>query len=280
MLYRDLPITRGEGEAFVPMTRPVVEEIPFSVTVNGRHALTAMTSPTLLREFIVGYLYTERIVNEYEEIESIRIEGNSASVLTKKPFTILTSHKTVLSGCGGSTSFLDAGHLPKIQSNLILSPEVIRAATKETLNSDLHRITGGIHLVGLFDADGQAIRIAEDIGRHNALDRVVGHGLLEGVDFSWTFAVCSGRISSEMVRKCLMANIPVIVSRGATTTAAVEAAEVGGLTIVGFVRSRKMNIYTGRERVRGVVHDEGNPCLVGDRGEVRDVVERPGFGNV
>ena len=77
-----------------------------------------------------------------------------------------------------------------------------------------------------------------------------------------------------------MANIPVIVSRGATTTAAVEAAEVGGLTIVGFVRSRKMNIYTGRERVRGVVHDEGNPCLVGDRGEVRDVVERPGLGNV
>ena len=253
MLYRDLPIARGDGEMFVPATHPVVEETPFSVTVNGRHALTAMTSPTLLREFVVGYLYTERIVSGLEDIESIRIEGNSASVLTKNPFAILTSHKTVLSGCGGSTSFLDAGRLPKIKSNLILSPEVIRTATKETLDSDLHRITGGIHLVGLFDADGQAIRIAEDIGRHNALDRVVGHGLLEGVDFSRTFAVCSGRISSEMVRKCLVTNIPVIVSRGATTTAAVEAAEVGGLTIVGFVRSKKMNVYTEWGRVRGLL---------------------------
>ena len=251
MLYRELPVIKGDGDTFVPATHPVVEEMPLSVTVNGRPALTAMTSPSMLREFVVGYLYTERIVRDLHDIESIRIEGNTASVLTKNPFAILTSHKTVLSGCGGSTTFLDAGHLPKIRSDLTLSPEVIRAATKETLDSDLHRITGGIHLVGLFDEEGRAIRIAEDIGRHNALDRVVGHGLLTGIDFSRTFAVCSGRISSEMVRKCLVANIPVIVSRGATTTIAVEAAKTGGLTIVGFVRSKKMNIYTGWERVRG-----------------------------
>ena len=251
MLYRELPIVRVESDSFVPATHPVVEEMPLSVTVNGRHALTAMTSPAMLREFVVGFLYTERIVKDLQEIESIRIEGNAASVLTKNPFAILTSHKTVLSGCGGSTSFLDAGHLPGIRSDLALSPEVIRAATKEMLDSELHRITGGIHLVGLFDEGGKAIRIAEDIGRHNALDRVVGHGLLENIDFSRTFAVSSGRISSEMVRKCLVANIPVIVSRGATTTTAVEAAKAGGLTIVGFVRSRKMNIYTGYERVHG-----------------------------
>jgi len=251
MLYRELPIVRVEDRTFVPATHPVVEEIPLSVTVNGRHALTAMTGPTMLREFIVGYLYTERIVRGIDDIESIRIDGNTASVLTRNPFTILRSHKTVLSGCGGNASFLDAGRLPSIHSDLSLTPEVIRASTKETLDSDLHRITGGIHLVGLFDEEGRAIRIAEDIGRHNALDRVIGHGLLEEIEFSRTFAVSSGRISSEMVRKCLVANIPVIVSRGATTTAAVEAAEAGGLTIIGFVRSRKMNIYTGPERIRG-----------------------------
>lgn len=255
MLYRELPIVKVDGETFVPATHPVVEEMPLSVTVNGRHALTAMTSPSMLREFVVGFLYTERIVREPGEIESIRIEGTTASVLTKNPFAILTSHKTVLSGCGGSTSFLDAGRLPGIRSDLTLSPEAIRAATKETLDSDLHRITGGIHLVGLFDDEGKAIRIAEDIGRHNALDRVIGHGLLAGTDFSQTFAVSSGRISSEMVRKCLVANIPVIVSRGATTTAAVEAAAAGGLTIVGFVRSRKMNVYTRPDRVAGALPD-------------------------
>ena len=251
MLYRELPIVKVDDESFVAATHPVVEEMPLSVTVNGRHALTAMTSPVMLREFVVGYLYTERIVRELDEIESIRIEGNTASVLTKNPFSILTSHKTVLSGCGGTASFLDAGRLLAIRSDLTLAPETIRAATKETLDSDLHRITGGIHLVGLFDGEGKAILIAADIGRHNALDRVIGHGLLAGIDLSRTFAVSSGRISSEMVRKCLVANIPVIVSRGATTTTAVEAAKAGGLTIVGFVRSRKMNIYTGWERVRG-----------------------------
>jgi len=259
MLYRELPIVRVDGDSFVPATHPVVEEMPLSVTVNGRHTLTAMTSPAMLREFVVGFLYTERIVKDLQEIESIRIEGSAASVLTKNPYSILTSHKTVLSGCGGSTSFLDAGRLPGITSDLTLAPEAIRAATKETLDSDLHRTTGGIHLVGLFDGEGKAIRIAEDIGRHNALDRVIGHGLLAGIDFSRTFAVSSGRISSEMVRKCLVANIPVIVSRGATTTTAVEAAEAGGLTIIGFVRSRKMNIYTGWERVHGA-----SPSPAGD----------------
>lgn len=259
MLYRELPIVRVEDSTFVPATHPVVEEIPLSVTVNGRHALTAMTGPAMLREFIVGYLYTERIVRGLDDIESIRIDGNTASVLTRNPFPILRSHKTVLSGCGGNASFLDAGRLPSIHSDISLTPEIIRAATKETLDSDLHRITGGIHLVGLFDEQGRAIRIAEDIGRHNALDRVIGHGLLEEIEFSRTFAVSSGRISSEMVRKCLVANIPVIVSRGATTTAAVEAAETGGLTIVGFVRSRKMNIYTGPERIRGASETPGLP---------------------
>ncbi len=114
MLYRELPIVRVDDETFVPPAThpPVVEEMPLSVTVNGRHALTAMTSPAMIREFVVGFLYTERIVRDLAEIESIRIEGNTASVLTKNPFAILTSHKTVLSGCGGSTSFLDAGHLP------------------------------------------------------------------------------------------------------------------------------------------------------------------------
>jgi FdhD protein len=121
---------------------------------------------------------------------------------------------------------------------------------KQTLQSDLHAKTGGVHIVGLFIPDG-VVCIAEDIGRHNALDRVIGYGLLNNVIFSHTFAVSSGRVSSEMVRKCLVAGIPVIVSRSATTSLAVEMAENTGLTIIGFARSDQMNIYTHPERVRG-----------------------------
>ena len=93
---------------------------------------------------------------------------------------------------------------------------------------------------------------SEDIGRHNALDRVIGYALRNNVDLSRTYAICSGRISSEMVRKCLIANIPIIISRGATTTLAIEIAAKTGLCVIGFVRSSKMNIYSHPERVQGM----------------------------
>jgi len=106
-------------------------------------------------------------------------------------------------------------------------------------------------VVALLDSE-KVISVSEDIGRHNALDRVIGHGLRTGIDFSRTFIVSSGRISSEMVRKCLIANIPVIISRSATTTLSVEIAEKTGLTVVGFVRSGKMNIYSRPQRISGI----------------------------
>jgi FdhD protein len=161
----------------------------------------------------------------------------------------MLSGKTVLSGCGGDTSYIDADRLPKIQSDLVTDVLTIKNVMKETLVSDLHTRTGGIHIIGLFGPEGK-ICVIEDIGRHNALDKAIGYGLKHGVNFSKTIVACSGRLSSEMVRKCLMANIPVIASRGATTTLAISLGEQACLTIIGFVRSQKMNVYTGTERVR------------------------------
>ncbi len=281
-MYSTVPCIKYDNGSMVPSSHEVVIEVPLSVFVNGRHALTAMVSPTLLEEFVTGLLYTERIIRKLEDIESLHIEENrdnkrdrnrdrngdrnrdrnrdksekidvtsplSASVLTKDPFSIMFSGKTVLSGCGGDTSYLDANRLPKIQSDLVINVSAIKTIMKETLVSDLHTRTGGIHIVGLFGPEGK-VCVIEDIGRHNALDRAIGYGLKHGVDFSRTIVTCSGRLSSEMVRKCLVANIPVIASRGATTTLAISMAEQAGLTIIGFVRSQKMNIYTGVERVR------------------------------
>jgi len=106
-------------------------------------------------------------------------------------------------------------------------------------------------VAGLVSADGVITR-AEDIGRHNAIDRVIGYALRNNVDLSSSCAICSGRISSEIVRKCLIANIPVVISRGATTTLAIDIAAKTGLCVVGFVRGGKMNIYTHPERVQGI----------------------------
>lgn len=264
-MYSTVPCIKYDNGSMVPSSHEVVIEMPLALFVNGRHALTAMVSPIMLEEFVTGVLYTERIIRKLDDIESLHIEESRernrdnnektvsasnliASVLTKDPFSIMLSGKTILSGCGGDTSYVDAEWLPKIQSDLVTDVSTIKSIMKETLVSDLHTRTGGIHIIGLFGPEGK-ICIIEDIGRHNALDRAIGYGLKHGVDFSRTIVTCSGRLSSEMVRKCLVANIPVIASRGATTTLAISMGEKAGLTIVGFVRSQKMNIYTGAERI-------------------------------
>ncbi|SFM91954.1 formate dehydrogenase accessory sulfurtransferase FdhD [Methanolobus profundi] len=250
-MYTEFDCIKGDADSFELEGHQVIEEMPLAVRVNGRHALTAMISPDMLREFVLGFLYTEGIIKDVDEIESIKIENTDASVLTKSPFKILVSKKTVLSGCGGSMSYLDIAKLPEINSDLTLDSETIRNSVKEALDSELHVLTGGIHVVGLYNAEGK-VCVVEDIGRHNALDKIIGYALERGIDLSRTYIICSGRISSEMVRKCLTANIPIVVSRGATTTLAIDIARARGLTIIGFVRSKKMNVYSWGKRITDI----------------------------
>ncbi|HVN74480.1 MAG TPA: formate dehydrogenase accessory sulfurtransferase FdhD [Methanoregula sp.] len=249
-MFKIVPCVRIDNEKSEAATHEVIEEVPYALFVNGRHAMTAMLSPAGLEEFVTGYLFTEQIVKNIGEIESIRIEKNRLSVITKNLFKVLGPKKTILSGCGGSASFIDAEKLPKVRSGFSIGPAAIGTLVKSVLNSELHTTTGGIHIVALADRE-KILTVSEDIGRHNALDRVIGHGLRAGTGFSDTFVIVSGRISSEMVRKCLVANIPVIVSRGATTTLAVEIAEKTGLCVVGFARGGKMNVYTHAYRIEG-----------------------------
>ena len=249
-MFRKLPCIKVDGETVTRDLHEVIEEVPMALFVNGRHAMTAMMSPVQLEEFVTGYLFTEQIIKNIDEIESIRLEKNRMSVITKNLFKVLGPKKTILSGCGGSTSFIDTEKLPKITSDYSITTTDIWDSVKTVLNSELHVTTGGIHIVALMDG-GKILAVSEDIGRHNALDRVIGYALRNRIDLSRAWVIVSGRISSEMVRKCLIAGIPVIVSRGATTTLSVDTAEKTGLTVAGFARSRKMVIYTHAERIRG-----------------------------
>jgi len=250
-MWRALPCIRVDGEVREQTSHDVIEELPVALFINGRHATTAMMSPAGFEDFVTGFLFTEQIIDAAEEIESIRIDQNRISVITKNLFRVTGQKKTILSGCGGSTSYIDPEKLPKIRSGFRIPLDRIHPLTDEVLTSDLHVRTGGIHLVGLATPEGLITR-SEDIGRHNALDRVIGYGLRTGIDFSGTLVITSGRISSEMVRKCLVATIPVIISRGATTTLAVDIASQGGICIIGFARGSRMRIYTHGERVEGL----------------------------
>lgn len=247
-MYKEMECMKIDQDIITNSLHPVIEEIPLSVNVNGRYVLTAMISPNDLEDFVRGFLYTEKIIKSLDEIELLHIDENIANVITKNPFKILVSKKTVLSGCGGTISFLDIKKLPAINSDFTFNLQTIRKSVEQALKSDLHVLTGGIHVVALYNKSGK-IHIVEDIGRHNALDKIIGYALNNDIDLSQTFIICSGRISSEMVRKCLIANIPVAVSRGATTTLAIETAKSQGFTIIGFVRNKKMNIYSNCHRI-------------------------------
>ena len=249
-MYRSLPCIRFDGGLFEHGVHDVVEEIPIALFINGRHSMTVMISPVNLEDFVTGYLFTEEMIKTTKEIESIKIEKNRVSVITKNLFKVLPPKKTILSGCGGSTSYIDVEKLPKIHSDFSISAEAIVSALQSVPDSEIHRITGASHMVVLLDSQ-HVISVAEDIGRHNVIDRIIGYALRNGIYMSQTFIISSGRISSEMVRKCLIANIPIMVSRGATTTLSVDIADKTGMTLIGFARDGKLNIYSHPERITG-----------------------------
>src|SRR5512137_1020771 len=162
IMYKKLPCIRVDGETCEEGRHEVIEEVPMALFVNGRHAMTAMMSPLQLEDFVTGYLYTEQIIKNIDEIESIRIEKNRMSVITKNLFKVLGPKKTILSGCGGSTSFIDTEKLPKIKSGYRISTANILNAAKAVLTSELHIRTGGIHIVALLDKT-KVLAVSEDI---------------------------------------------------------------------------------------------------------------------
>ena len=247
-MMKELSCLRLDDEIVEESSCQVVSEVPLSIFINGRHFATAMISPQMQREFVTGHLIAERIASCPEEIESLEIEGNVARAVVANPMRAIVPRRPTVSGCGGIESFLDESKLPSIDSDLHIGKEEIFAAMKAISMSETHTATGGVHSVGLFEEKGP-ICIIEDIGRHNALDKAIGYGHAHEVDFNRTFVACTGRISSDMALKCSVAKIPIIVSRGATTSLAISIAERTGLSIVGFVRGRRLNVYTGRQRI-------------------------------
>ncbi len=192
-MFREINcITIGGEEA----VRKVIEETPVAVFVNGRHLTTVILSPGGFQEFVTGYLYTEEIVRSADEIESVRIEDNRISVLTKNPFRRGSVKKTILSGCGGSVSYIDAQRLPAIRSDLAATVPEIEAAVA-------------------------------------ALPR-------------------SGRLETVALRKCLVANIPVLVSTDLPTALAVDVAKEAGLCLVGSAGTPDMAVFTHPERISGI----------------------------
>lgn len=233
-------------------THEVVIEEPLVISINGRHFVTAMISPGMTKEFVIGHLFSEGVIKSTKELESLQLDDRTANVIITHPLRVVAAQKLILTGCGTGSSFLDEDKVPKIQATARIEPATIAEGVTAVLHSQLHRTTGGVHLVGLFERYMHKyvpVCLIEDVGRHNALDKAIGYGVLRAIDFARTFVASTGRISSEMALKCAVANIPLIASRGATTSLAIEVGEKSGLCICGFVRGEKLNVYTHAERL-------------------------------
>lgn len=247
----------------------VVIEKELHIFVNGAPLITASIAPAMEREFVNGYLFGQGFINSMEEISSIAIEDNAAKVTLKDVGKVsLSAEKAnyrIVSG-GGRAAYSDDTSLPEIRASIKIDKKaVFRAMNTLFEKADMYRETEGVHAAGLFTAEAGPICIVEDIGRHNTLDKVIGYGLINNIDFDNTFLVSTGRMASEMATKICRAGIPVVATKTAVTDKGLEIGSKCGLTIIGFVRDTGtrihtdmdtriiseagMKIYTGAERI-------------------------------
>ena len=207
----------------------IIRETALSIRVNGQHFATAMIMATMEKEFITGHLFGQRVINSAADITSIVINNDTAEV-------------TVL-------EIIARANPPMIHSELIVRKEDVFDCVRAILKSEVFSETEAVHSAGLFRNGSEAICIAEDLGRHNALDKVIGYGLLNDIDFSSTLAASTGRQPSEMILKCRNANIAIIATKGVPTTFAIEIARKEGITIAGLVRGDSMMVYSTPARI-------------------------------
>ncbi len=239
---------KSEKEDFLAIDKPI------NIFVNGNYFVTLMASPRNIRELAIGYLLEQGIINALGDIEHVRIRGKNVNVRTKAEIQLGATKfpKVIPTACGASEDIIELlGKSGVLKIEVKFRAENILNAFKSLHSaSKVFKKSGGTHAAALFTRDGKLKFCIEDVGRHNAVDKVIGKGLIEGVNFSSSFMVSTGRLSADMVIKCARAGIPLAASKAAPLESGVLAAEMSGLTLVGFVRGSRMNVYTRPRRVK------------------------------
>ncbi|MGD0885814.1 MAG: formate dehydrogenase accessory sulfurtransferase FdhD [Thermodesulfovibrionales bacterium] len=221
------------------------------ISVNGNEVMSLYCSPHMVRELVVGLMMTEGIIQGSWCAERMSIEyGDQVEINIPAEGKVTTEGKTTTSGCVGGITFDRGAYGEPLKDGFTADKERLRNIYREfQARSELYRLTGCMHSAAL--SDGKSILcFAEDIGRHNAVDKVIGYAILECIPFPGKIMLASGRISSEISSKCARWGIPMLVSRTAPTNLAVEIAEARGITVVGFMRGSRFNVYSHPERIR------------------------------
>ncbi len=242
---------RFKAGRFEALEKGVVTERPLTILINGQELATMMSTPVKLDCLVVGFLSFEGIIQDLSEIASLEIheEMGFAEVTLTKPFTPPT-RRIFTSGCSGGITFsLALQQYPPILSDELLRPEQVYPLMRQLFEAcTLYTATRGVHGAALSDGEKLLI-VAEDVGRHNALDKIMGEALLSQIPTRGRLLLSTGRISSEMLRKGAHMGTPFIISRTSPTSLAIEGAKQLGVTLIGYARGDGFNLYTHPERI-------------------------------
>lgn len=242
-------ITRNGAEA---VEGEIIHERLVSVFVNGQEVMTAMCSPIQQDALALGFLANEGVIGSMEDVRLVDVCPSGACVdvwLARTDFEpprrmILTS------GCGGGVTFHDLTEsFPPVEAERQVSPDQLWALMDQLNGSaKLYSRARGVHTSALSDGD-KLLLVAEDVGRHNTLDKLRGLALMRGIDTSGGILLSTGRVSSEMVTKARHMGAPVVCSRTSPTSLSVALAEDWNITLVGYLRRNSMNVYAHPERI-------------------------------
>lgn len=237
----------------------VAREFPLTIILDNEELVTLLCTPKDLKYLAIGFLSSEGLVESKEEIRKIvvddrrgvvRVETSEGRGIAKEALF----KRMITSGCGRGAAFYSAADTTgqaKVESGMtVAAGDVLSLAREFQLRSQVYRATHGVHSAALCDTKN-ILLFAEDIGRHNAIDKIFGKCLIEDIPLADRMVITSGRMSSEIVLKVARRNIPIVISKAAPTDLAVELAARLGVTLIGFVRGKKMNVYTDGWRVVG-----------------------------
>ena len=235
----------------------VVKELPLTILLNGRELVTLLCSPANLKYLAFGFLLSEGLLRGRNDIKSI-IDDEQRGIVRVETVADLNGEeeqvfkRIITPGCGRGAAFYssaDAVGMREVKSELqVNGAEILELMTLFHHLSETYRSTGGVHSAAL--CDNKTLNIfSEDIGRHNAIDKIFGQCIWEGISTNNQIVLTSGRISSEIVIKIARNNIPVLASKSAPTNTAVKLADLLGITLIGFVRGTRMNVYSHHQRI-------------------------------
>lgn len=259
--YETYPVRRWKDGTETITEDIVAEETPIALTYNGITTAVMLALPQDLEAFALGFTLSEKIVDQPEDIKTIEVLHREDGVevrieIPEHRACLLPKHERLIAGrtgcglCGVNSLEQAIRVLPPVKAGPVVTPQALhRAFSSLHTHQPLQQKTGGVHAAGWSDCHGTLQRVMEDVGRHNALDKLIGYLVLENIDRQQGFVVMSSRASYELVQKTATAGIPILAAISAPTGLAIRLAEESQMTLIGFVRSNSHVVYTMSQRV-------------------------------